>query len=95
MLDASSIRAGTAVASLKDAMRDPRSFELAEVDRAAGGALCIIYRARNGFGGMNMARAFVPVGVNRVVLDTAYGFVAMWNASCRSLYDITNMVYVK
>lgn len=54
------------VASLKDALRDPKSFEHVEtritpVDAEGNHKLIMQYRARNGFGGMNAGLASATI----------------------------------
>jgi hypothetical protein len=55
-----------ALSALRQAMREPSSFELiAATGTADGTRLCIVYRARNGFGGMNVEGATVRGGMLR------------------------------
>ncbi len=47
--------------SLKEAMRNPSSYETVNaLFSRATGAVCIEYRAENGFGGMNVEHAIIP-----------------------------------
>jgi hypothetical protein len=52
--------ARAAVRMLKNNLRDPSSFELVEIftDDAIDN-VCVVYRARNGFGGLNLSRTVV------------------------------------
>lgn len=89
---AASARAAVAAAMIRNSLRDPHSFELSDVSRAAGGAICITYRARNGFGGMNIEHALVPANGKSVRTSSATDdseFVSRWNASCKAVEDIT------
>jgi hypothetical protein len=68
--------AGLAVASLKQALRDPDSFHLERAFTTMDAKYaCILYRARNGFGGMNR---------EHVVFTEAGGdeSVRAWNKHC-------------
>lgn len=78
----------TAGEALKSSARDPDSLVIEQgLASADGKLLCVRYRARNGFGGMNRdAVAFF----NSVPHDSA----AFWNSHCanRSLEDVTDNV---
>jgi hypothetical protein len=68
--------AGLAVASLKQALRDPDSFKLERAFTTMDAKYaCILYRARNGFGGMNR---------EHVVFTTKGGdqSASAWNKHC-------------
>jgi hypothetical protein len=48
---------GKRVMAIRDAMREPGSFQVSKALVMEDGAGCITYRARNGFGGMNVGYA--------------------------------------
>lgn len=83
--DGSSLGA-LSVASLKASLRNPDSLTVESVLAApAGKYVCILYRAQNGFGGMNR---------DHVVFTEAGGdpSVGTWNRKCahRQLKDVTS-----
>lgn len=53
-------RAQAAVVALKASLRDPASFQPASARLLQDGTLCLVYRAKNGFGGMNVEYMAVP-----------------------------------
>jgi hypothetical protein len=70
---------------LKKSMRNPDSFKLDSVFMIDGQtALCYEYRAQNGFGGVNAAKAVVDVNNNQIKTSEPYtdAFVRLWNKSC-------------
>lgn len=73
--------AGAAV--IRDAQRDPDSFQVesAYVVKDTD-ALCYEYRSRNGFGGMNRARAVIDIKGDKIITDEAPGFRKAWNKEC-------------
>lgn len=81
--DQRTIAAASALKLLKGSVRDPDSFQLESVRANDGGSLiCIEYRARNGFGGMN--RSFVAFADGRALQS-----VGEWNKRCtRQLHDV-------
>jgi hypothetical protein len=68
--------AGLAVASLKNALRDPDSFKLERAFTTMDAKYaCVLYRAKNGFGGMNREHVvFTEAGGDQ----SAHG----WNKHC-------------
>lgn len=67
--------------ALKNAMRNPDSFKLAQVLVMPDGGVCYGYRAQNGFGGMNGERAVLsPDGTMRT--DDSDGFSRAWHREC-------------
>lgn len=71
--------------SLKKAMRDPDSFKLESalmID--ATGAVYYEYRARNGFGGLNVGVAVISCDGKhfKVKENDGNSFVALWNKEC-------------
>lgn len=76
-----------AVSSLKKAARDPDSLTI-ESARANkdGSVICLEYRARNGFGGMNREHLAIAAG-------KANGTPGHWNKHCTSeLFDMTRAI---
>ncbi len=79
--EAIDLTALTAIHQLRDAMHDPRSFELVQVLQMKSGALCITYRAVNGFNAVRTNHAVVDK-------DRVYGgngtsaFIDRWNRLC-------------
>lgn len=74
-----------AIGSLRKAVRDPNSLVVEEVySRRPANAICIRYRAKNGFGGFNRA-TIVFAGL---LLSEK---VATWNKYCsgEGFYDIS------
>src|SRR6476469_7596301 len=52
------VSAATVMASIKASLRDPQSVQWSSVKSdAEGTVVCVEYRARNGFGGMNVESA--------------------------------------
>lgn len=47
------------VAKLRGVVREPESFRVASAKLVDDSSLCIIYRARNGFGGMSVEHAVI------------------------------------
>lgn len=74
-------RVALLVAGLRDSMRDPQSFTLAWMTYMPSGAICAEYRARNGFGGLNVEHALETPGGAVRAGDFA-DFAAEWNRSC-------------
>ena len=67
---------------LKQAMRDPDSFKLASVLVMDSGAVCYEYRARNGFGGMNVSHAVLSSDGKTFKGQDEDGFSRVWNKEC-------------
>lgn len=74
------VDAGRDARQLRDAMRDPASFELVMVKDMGGGTRCFQYRARNGFGGMNVGHAVAATG--KIYLENSEGFQRLFNRVC-------------
>lgn len=73
--------------TIKDSMRDPQSFSVEGMRINDDATLaCIKYRAKNGFGGVNLEFAVYSNG--KVSQDSG-----LWNAKCtKPLHDLTNFV---
>lgn len=68
---------------LKQAMRDPDSFKLSQALVIDGtGAVCYEYRARNGFGGMNVGHAVISPDGKTFKAENDSGYRALWNKEC-------------
>lgn len=67
---------------LKQAMRDPDSFKLSQALVMDSGAVCYEYRARNGFGGMNVGHAVLSEDAKTFRTNEMSGFTALWNKAC-------------
>jgi len=65
-------------------LRDPDSFQLVAAKLVpATGTICYEYRARNGFGGMNVGAAiYHPSTYLQMRQDTPAGFAEDWRAKC-------------
>lgn len=68
------------VRALKNAMHDPKSFELSQALRMDDGTLCVTYRARNGFGALTVRRSVLGKGI--AITSDERGFARKWNAHC-------------
>lgn len=69
--------------ALKKAMRDPESFKLESALVINGtGAVCYDYRARNGFGGVNVGHAVLSADGKRFKTNEEDGFTKLWNKEC-------------
>ena len=76
-------RATVGAVALKKAMRDPESFKLESALVIEGtGAVCYGYRAKNGFGGMNMGHAVLSSDGKTFKTDEMNGFTKLWNKEC-------------
>jgi hypothetical protein len=80
--DAMIAKAANVAIKLKGAMRDPDSFRLSSVLVIyPTNAICYEYRARNGFGGMDVGEAVLsPKGIFRA--NEMDGFHALWRSEC-------------
>lgn len=91
--------AAVAAKALHDAMRNPDSFVLEKALVMDSGAVCIEYRAQNGFGGMNRASAVVPPGTTKLLNSDGPGFDKSWNKNCagKTGHDVTQQaeMYMK
>lgn len=74
------VDAGRDAKQLRDSMRDPASFELVKVIDMGGGTRCFQYRARNGFGGMNVGFALSTPGA--FYTENSAGFEARFKRTC-------------
>lgn len=82
--------AAQAVLAIRETAREPESFKLATVLSMPKG-VCMEYRQRNGFGGMNVDRA-VAVG-KKLRMSGSEDFSDMWNQYCtKTGTDITDQV---
>jgi ribosomal protein L40E len=74
--------AAIAVVAVKDAMRDPDSLKIESArTNEDGSTICVKYRARNGFGGMNQSFIVYLSG-------KPYRTSAAWNKHCTgTLYE--------
>ena len=76
-----------AVAALKHSLREPDSavFEKVRVDDAAE-TVCIVYRARNGFGGMDIGHVLYRGGIPSEK-------AAEWNRECahKDMYELKDL----
>lgn len=78
-------RAAAGATALRTSMRNPKSFELAQVWTSPSGATCYEYRGQNGFGGLDVENALIRPG--REALDLSKGasdgdFIKLWNKNC-------------
>lgn len=83
-------QAVSAAHSIKTALRDPASVQWESVRVNDDGSLvCLVYRARNGFGGMNLSPA-VSIG-GKISTDGD-----VWNKQCKgqTLYDLKEEVVI-
>lgn len=71
-----------AVDTLRGAMRDPHTFQLASARVMNDGATCIEYRATNAFGGWLTSRAVAVDGRMLTQEHDSKRFVDAWNARC-------------
>lgn len=70
---------------IKKSMRNPDSFKLDSVFLIDGQtAICYEYRAQNGFGGVNAAKAIFDINNSQFKSSEPYSdaFVRAWNKSC-------------
>lgn len=81
--DAAVQRAALGAQILKKSMRDPESFKLESalvIEKT--GAVCYDYRARNGFGGINVGHAVLGPDGKKFMTNEMEGFSAFWNREC-------------
>jgi hypothetical protein len=85
-----------AVKQIREAMRDPDSFQLSKALVMLDGSGCIDYRSRNGFGGMNAGRAVVAPDGRIRIEEQGDAFLALWNKECSGKpgRDLTDMVTI-
>jgi hypothetical protein len=73
----------TGIEALQASMRDPESFKLGKhYVGPQGGAGCIEFRAKNGFGGYNADEAVITPAITVTREQNEHVFVQMWNAVC-------------
>lgn len=65
---------------IKSMLRNPSSFSYGDTYGMPDGAICITYRAQNGFGGMNVENA-VAIG-DTIVGQSADIFASSWKKHC-------------
>ena len=71
------------IAALQAKMRDPESFKLGEhYIGPQGGAGCIEFRAKNGFGGYNVDQAVITPALTVTREENERLFDQVWNAMC-------------
>lgn len=83
--DSGIARAQVGAMMLKKAMRDPESFKLESALVIDGtNAVCYEYRARNGFGGMNVGNAVLASDGKRFLTSEQdrSAFSKLWNKEC-------------
>lgn len=68
---------------LKMNMRDPSSFQLESAVLMDSKAICYTYRARNGYGGLNLEHAVLNHEGTAILTEQMNGFAATWNRDCR------------
>lgn len=75
--------AAVAAKHLRDAMHDPKSFQLEQAIVMADGAACYTYRANNGFGALRRHTAVLTLAGSMLTSD-AHGdaFAAAWKKAC-------------
>jgi hypothetical protein len=81
--DKAMARATVGAKILKKAMRDPDSFKLESalvIDKTD--AVCYEYRAKNGFGGVNLGKAVLASDGSTFKTDDMSGFSQLWNKEC-------------
>lgn len=66
--------------TLRKAMRNPDSFKVSQALQTSEGSVCYIYRAQNGFGGMNVGHAVVFQ--NHLIDESGIGFSDVWSREC-------------
>jgi len=80
---------------LKNSMRDPDSYKLERaivVDQT--GAVCYEYRAKNGFGGVNVGNAVLSRDGKKIKTSEMDGFAALWKKECENKtgYDASTAI---
>jgi hypothetical protein len=75
--DPNLLRAVVGAASLRNAMRNPDSFQLSSVLIMPDKSVCYQYRAQNGFGGLNVEYAVLTPKASN--LNTS---ASLWNRQC-------------
>jgi hypothetical protein len=75
--------------AVKNRLRDPKSVEWIDISASQDGkVVCLTYRARNGFGGLNVEHA-------AMAKDTISNSGAAWNKNCagKSLYEAKSALH--
>lgn len=73
-------RAAVGAAHLRDSMRNPGRFQLAQVLAMDNGTICYLFRGENGAGGVNVETALLD-GLT-LKGEQSPGFMAEWNHAC-------------
>jgi|SRR6478609_6309417 len=72
--------------TIKEAQRDPASFELVSVSwHPNADALCYTYRSKNGFGGVNVSRAIYGRATGKIAYSEKVkdkDFASVWAVGC-------------
>lgn len=84
------------VSAVKSLMRDPESFALESVHVTHADIVCIEYRARNGFGGMNRESVIVDGVQPYQSTDDDGKFRRKWNELCaaQESWNLTDRVKI-
>jgi hypothetical protein len=75
--------------AIKNRLREPKSVEWIDISASQDGkVVCLTYRARNGFGGMNVEHA-------AMAKDTISNSRGAWNKNCagKSLYEAKSALH--
>lgn len=81
--DAALEKAIVGAQALKKSTRDASSFNLESALLVNGtGAVCYDYRAKNGFGGINVGHAVLSADGKKFKTNEEEGFAALWNKEC-------------
>lgn len=80
--DDKTTRSQAVVQLLKKSLRNPDSFEAESVLVTDAGAVCVVYRAQNGFGGISLERAVVSADLKKAAGSNEKGFSSLWNREC-------------
>lgn len=85
--------AADAARRLRESMRDPDSFKVAQVLVMPDGGSCFEYRSRNGFGGMDAEQAVLKKNGDIITTEQP-GFDNAWNKECagKTGEDVTWLV---
>jgi hypothetical protein len=77
-----SVRSQTLVLGIKKSLRNPDSFEAESVLVTEAGAVCAVYRAENGFGGISIEKAVMNAAQTKMIGSNDAGFADLWNREC-------------
>lgn len=76
-------RAALGLIMLKKNLRDPESFKLESAFVIKDTlAVCYEFRARNGFGGINLSHAVLSRDMQNFKIENLDGFIPLWNKEC-------------